>query len=290
MKPIIVWPFLIALVLTTASLAQDVSTVTGATIKMEMRHGVGDDAQGTNLKDSKLADFGELTTGVPTALLSNLVQDVVTERFGNERSAKDAEIYRRVSPSVVLITTKDGLGSGSLIDVAGSILTNWHVVSGYEYVAAVFKPMEEGKQYTRDEIKRARVIKYDEITDLALLKAVEVPAGRKPLRLGDSSEIAVGMDVHAIGHPTGEAWTYTTGVVSQYRQGYEWQAKGDSIKHRADIIQTQTPINPGNSGGPLVSDSANLVGVNSFKSGGEGLNFAVSVDEVKKFIVRAGNR
>lgn len=66
--------------------------------------------------------------------------------------------------------------------------------------------------------------------------------------------------------------------------------KGDPIKHRADIIQTQTPINPGNSGGPLLGDSSNLIGVNSFKAGGEGLNFAVSVDEVKRFIARPGNR
>jgi S1-C subfamily serine protease len=74
----------------------------------------------------------------------------------------------------------------------------------------------------------------------------------------------------------------TTGVISQYRQAYEWQVEGDPIKHRADIIQTQTPINPGNSGGPLLSDSSSLIGVNSFKAGGEGLNFAVSVDEVRK--------
>ena len=133
-------------------------------------------------------------------------------------------------------------------------------------------------------------MKYDEIADLALVKVSEVPTGRTPIRLGDPSEIAVGMDVHAIGHPTGEAWTYTTGVISQYRQAYEWQAEGDPIKHRADIIQTQTPINPGNSGGPLLGDSSSLIGVNSFKAGGEGLNFAVSVDEVRRFIARPGNR
>ena len=69
-------------------------------------------------------------------------------------------------------------------------------------------------------------------------------------------------------------------------KAYEWQAEGDPIKHKADIIQTQTPINPGNSGGPLLSDSGNLIGVNSFKAGGEGLNFAVSVDEVRKFLAR----
>jgi len=98
------------------------------------------------------------------------------------------------------------------------------------------------------------------------------------------------MDVHAIGHPIGETWTYTTGIISQYRQAYEWQAKNDPIKHKANIIQTQTPINPGNSGGPLLSDSGNLIGVNSFAAGGEGLNYAVSVDEVRRFLARTDNR
>jgi len=78
-------------------------------------------------------------------------------------------------------------------------------------------------------------------------------------------------------------------VISQYRVGYEWGVKGDNIKHRADVIQTQTPISPGNSGGPLISDSGTLLGVNSFKASGEALNFAVSVDDVKRFITRPGN-
>ena len=118
-----------------------------------------------------------------------------------------------------------------MVDTAGNIVTNWHVVKGYEYVAVIFKPTVEGKEATRDDIKRARVMKYDEIADLALVKVSEVPTGRTPVRLGDASEIAVGMDVHAIGHPTGEAWTYTTGVISQYRQAYEWQVEDDPIKH-----------------------------------------------------------
>jgi hypothetical protein len=59
---------------------------------------------------------------------------------------------------------------------------------------------------------------------------------------------------------------------------------------KADIIQTQTPINPGNSGGPLLGDNGTLIGVNSFKASGEGLNFAVSVDEVRKFLSRSASR
>lgn len=79
-------------------------------------------------------------------------------------------------------------------------------------------------------------------------------------------------------------------MISQYRLGYEWKSQGEVSKHKADIIQTQTPINPGNSGGPLISDGGTLIGVNSFKATGEGLNFAVSVDDVKKFLARAESR
>ena len=269
----------------TAAFAQAANLPSDSSVRME-RQG----SAATGVQSPSSYDLDQLSSDIPTNQLSKFAQSPTTEIAGPVRSAKDAQIYRTISPSVVLVATKEGFGSGSLVDTAGNVLTNWHVVKGYEYVAIVFKPTVEGKEPTRDEIKLGRVVKFDEVADLALVKASEIPTGRTPVRLGDSSEIAVGMDVHAIGHPTGEAWTYTTGVISQYRQAYEWQAKGDPIKHRADIIQTQTPINPGNSGGPLLSDLSSLIGVNSFKAGGEGLNFAVSVDEVRKFIARPGNR
>jgi hypothetical protein len=96
----------------------------------------------------------------------------------------------------------------------------------------------------------------------------------------------VGIDVHAIGHPKGESWSYTKGIVSQYRLGFDWIT--DNQKYKADVIQTQTPISPGNSGGPLVDDNGSLLDVNTFKENGEALNFAVSVDDVKKFLGRTG--
>jgi S1-C subfamily serine protease len=94
----------------------------------------------------------------------------------------------------------------------------------------------------------------------------------------------------SIGHPRQNDWSLTKGIISQYRRGYVWTygsadaaTSGDpTIKHKANIIQTQTPINPGNSGGPLISDSGTLIGVNTGK--GEGLNFAVSVEDVRKFL------
>jgi S1-C subfamily serine protease len=213
----------------------------------------------------------------------------MTEVSSQARSAKDVQLYRTISPSVVLILTKNALGSGSLINPSGEVLTNFHVVRGYSDVAIAFKPASEGKRLTKDDILIGHVTKYDEIADLALVKVANPPVGRSFLRLGDASEISVGLDVHAIGHPKGETWTYTNGIISQYRLGFEWQPKG-GIKHRADVIQTQTPINPGNSGGPLFGESGTLLGVNSFQRPGEGLNFAVSVDDVKRFLARSGNR
>jgi hypothetical protein len=99
----------------------------------------------------------------------------------------------------------------------------------------------------------------------------------------------IGADVHAIGHPTGESWSYTKGIISQIRSNYEWSG-GDAIKHKADVIQTQTPINPGNSGGPLLSSRGSVIGLNSFKSSGEGINFAISVKDLKAFLARTEDR
>lgn len=235
-----------------------------------------------------LTTLQEIGSDLPTAQLAKTAKQRFSEVGASTRSAKDQQIYRSISPSVVLILTKTGLGSGSLIGTSGEVITNYHVVKGYSDVAVVFKPTVEGQQPTRDDMKLGHVVKYDEITDLALIKVVEVPGGRNVVRLGAVSDIGIGVDVHAIGHPTGEAWTYTTGVISQYRMGYEWTI--DKIRHKADIIQTQTPINPGNSGGPLISDAGTLIGINSFKVEGEALNFAISVDDVKKFLARQGNR
>jgi len=231
----------------------------------------------------------QIETDVPTAQLSKIARQPFAEEGTTTRSAKDAEIYRALAPSVVEILTPDGTGSGSLIGTSGEIITNYHVVQGYSDVGVIFKPAIEGKKPTHDDVKLGQVVKFDEVTDLALVKAVEVPKGRNPIRLGDSSDLAIGMDVHAIGHPRELTWTYTTGIISQYRIGYEWTI--ENIKHKADVVQTQTPISPGNSGGPLIGESSTLIGVNTLqRTDAENLNFAVSVDDVKRFLARQGNR
>lgn len=236
-----------------------------------------------------LPDVSDIDGDIPTSKLSELARHPVRDVGSSTRSAKDAAVYRAASPAVVVILTKTGLGSGSLVSAAGEILTSWHVVKGYSSVAVVFKPAIEGVEPGRDDMKLGHVVKYDEVADLALIKVDDVPLHRTPIKLGDAGEISIGADVHAIGHPDAEAWSYTKGVISQYRREFSWSSQDDSVKHKADIIQTQTPINPGNSGGPLISDAGTLLGVNAFKSDGEGLNFAVSIDDAKRFLGRPGN-
>tara|TARA_B100001057_G_scaffold229783_1_gene230115 strand:- start:74 stop:703 length:630 start_codon:yes stop_codon:yes gene_type:complete len=71
-------------------------------------------------------------------------------------------------------------------------------------------------------------------------------------------------------------------MISQVRPNYKWPYKGS--RHQADVIQIQVPINPGNSGGPLFNENKELIGVNTFTSDGENLNFAIAISDVVKFI------
>jgi S1-C subfamily serine protease len=205
------------------------------------------------------------------------------------RGAREVAVYAQVSPSVVLILNGDTLGSGTLLDTSGVILTNWHVVAGASIVGVIFKPATEGAELTKSQVVQARVTRIDQIADLALIKVSYVPPQAHPARLAVGVDIQIGDDVHAIGHPTGEAWTYTRGIVSQIRRNYQWTAE-DHLQHRADVVQTQTPINPGNSGGPLLNNAGDIVGVNSFKGEGEGLNFAVSSSAVSTLLNSASDR
>ncbi len=205
------------------------------------------------------------------------------------RGAKEIELYRSLVPSVALIVAGDREGSGSLIAMkslmatkrSGVLLTNAHVVGDAKEVAVVFKPQKEGEKITRAHAIRGRVVKIDPGRDLALVEVENVPAHAATIPFGSMSEAQIGADVHAIGHPEGQTWTYTKGLISQVRPDYKWGP------HKADVIQTQTPINPGNSGGPLIGDNGKMIGVNSFKAPGEGLNFAVAINEVEKFLTAA---
>jgi len=226
---------------------------------------------------------------IPPASSVKALRGLNPENVHALRGTKSVQLYRQVSPAVVLIATERAIGSGTLLNMQGDILTNWHVVDGSPSVGVIFKPAQEGQKITRADVRPAKVVRVDEVADLALVRVSLVPDRIVPVALGEPAEIVVGADVHAIGHPTGEAWTYTMGVISQVRQSYKWRTE-DRREHEANVIQTQTPINPGNSGGPLLTDDGRLIGVNSFKAAGEGLNFAVGLDELRRFLSSTSNR
>jgi S1-C subfamily serine protease len=235
-----------------------------------------------------------LPSGAPSvdALSAPLTGRALTSLFKDSvprtRGAQDISLFRNDAPSVVLILTTDGLGSGSLLKTCLSgcvnILRNHHVVGNERRVRVVFKPSDPSGKPKDEEVVQADVIKLDVRRDLALLRPVSIPS-RRPLDISTEDTIDVGTDVVAIGHPTGEAWTFTKGIVSAFRPDYEWTGGPNDSKHIATVIQTQTPINPGNSGGPLLTEDGKIVGVNAFATKGtEGINFAVAAKEIRAFL------
>jgi serine protease Do len=222
-------------------------------------------------------------------------------------SASFADIVKRVSPSVVKITTqlpprkmvplpgfpgldgergapripRGGVGSGVIISEDGYIATNNHVVDGAE---AVTVTLTDGRELS------AKVVGRDEQTDIAVIKveAENLPA----ITFADTAKTEVGDRVLAIGNPFGIGETVTSGIVS---------AKGRRVGILADVqgyedfIQTDAAINPGNSGGALVDVGGRLVGINtailSRSGGSQGVGLAVPanmVAQVADSLVRTG--
>lgn len=203
--------------------------------------------------------------------------------LGPVRGANEVSLYRENAPAVVLVVTEEGgSGSGTIIDDAAHVLTNWHVVAGYSEVYVAFMP-QKGEDLKKELVRLATVEHIDKDADLALLKIVSPITPFSTIKLGDSSALEIGQDVFAIGHPRGEFWSFTKGIISQIRTNYKWTVSNSS--YHATIIQTQTPINPGNSGGPLLNDQGQLIGVNTFiRPDSRGLNYAVAVDTVQHFL------
>ena len=164
-----------------------------------------------------------------------------------------------------------GMGSGSIINADGYILTNHHVVGEADRILVVMYNGEE-----RD----AKLVGTDPESDIAVIRIEG--NGLPVLPMGDSDKILVGEDVIAVGNPFGLIQTVTYGIVS---------AKGRSnvgINEYENFIQTDAAINPGNSGGPLVNLRGEIVGVNSAifsQSGGyQGIGFAVPINMASKIM------
>jgi serine protease Do len=258
--------------------------------------------------------------GVQAAQSNNseiaIKRDTQPVNRGNLEVGSFSHVVKRVSPSVVKITTEtkarkmsradmrgmdpmlreffggrmpempesrpqSGLGSGVIISADGYIATNNHVVEGADTVTVA---LTDGREFT------AKVVGRDPQTDLAVIKVdvKELPA----VTFADTSKIEVGDRVLAIGNPFGIGETVTSGIVS---------AKGRRVGILADVqgyedfIQTDAAINPGNSGGALVDADGRLVGINtailSRNGGFQGVGLAVPanlVSQVTESLVKTG--
>jgi S1-C subfamily serine protease len=204
-------------------------------------------------------------------------------------------IYKADAPGVVQITattvtqappdpfnlfpggsqTSQSLGSGFVIDKAGHIVTNYHVIEGSQKVQVSFSGQDQ---------LPATVVGKDRSTDVAVLKIDAHARALTPLPLGDSDAVHVGDAVYAIGNPFGLTRTLTTGVVSAVQRQI-FAPNGVPIE---SAIQTDAAINHGNSGGPLIDADGRVIGVtsqiqtgSSSNQGNVGIGFAIPINTVR---------
>jgi len=202
------------------------------------------------------------------------------------------DIFSDFSKSVVYIGNRknkslQGVGSGFVIRHEGKlkIITNWHVIDGADNLSVWIEPkdmVDEDFLISQVDSYSAKLIKINKTKDLAMIEVEQLPLKIKPVTFGKFSRSLIGKTSYAIGHPEGHLWTFTSGMISQIRPDYSWRYRGS--RHKANVIQTQAPINPGNSGGPLFNDKKELIGVNTFTSEGENLNFAIAINDIVDFI------
>ena len=219
-----------------------------------------------------------------------IVNTATTSTFLTNDEQNNISVFKSASPSVVFVTNTQlrrqrfslnvmeiprGSGTGFIWDESGLIVTNFHVVQGANKITI---KLQSNKSY------QATVIGSAPEKDIALLRIDAPNEDLLPLPLGDSSSLAVGRKVLAIGNPFALDTTLTVGVVS---------ALGREIKSIANrtiknVIQTDAAINPGNSGGPLLNSNGELVGVNtaiySPTGASAGIGFAIPVNAVKVII------
>lgn len=214
---------------------------------------------------------------------------------GYLRPASFAELVKTANPAVVNIYTKvvvrergrqwdplfpgaprdrvsESLGTGFIIDAAGVVVTNHHVV---DKAAEIRVRTSDGKEYD------AVVVGTDPRTDIAVIEMKDAPP-LPSLPLGDSDGVEVGEWVVAIGNALGLSSTVTAGIIS---------AKGRSdvpltgqVRY-ADFLQTDASINPGNSGGPLINLRGEVIGINAAVSReGQGIGFAIPINMAKEIV------
>ncbi len=229
-------------------------------------------------------DVGKSVVSITAVVRERLRQPFY---FGFPYNSPEDEFFRRFFEDFFGNLPQEygrvALGSGVIIDKAGYILTNAHVIAGADEIKVI---LYNGKEFN------AEVKGVDRTSDLAVVK-ISAP-GLVAAKLGNSDDLRIGQFVLAMGNPFGISAkninsepTVTFGVISalhRYLPATEGRLGFD------DLIQTDAAINPGNSGGPLVNLKGEVIGINMAiitSSGGyEGIGFAIPINRVKTILAR----
>lgn len=166
---------------------------------------------------------------------------------------------------------QQSLGSGVIIDQAGYIVTNYHVVRRADEITV---RLIDGREF------KAKVVGRDSKTDLSLIKIASPAKDLPAIPLGNSDKMRVGDWVLAVGNPFGLAHTVTQGIIS---------ATGRVIGAGPydNFLQTDAPVNPGNSGGPLVNLRGEVVGITTaIVATGQGIGFAIPSNVAKNVVTQ----
>ncbi len=212
-----------------------------------------------------VAGAGVAWTAFDERTSSTIVQQSSAPQSASTRPDTEAAA-RSILPSVVQVVAGRGTGSGFVIDDAGHVITNQHVVQGVSQVSLV---LAGGQRVS------AQVVGGDQDEDIAVLRVTtDAPDAAQ---LGTSSALRIGQPVIAVGSPLGLSGTVTAGIISALDRTSRLGAS-------RPMVQTDASINPGNSGGPLVDLQGRVVGVNtaiattSARAGNIGIGFAVPID------------
>lgn len=225
-----------------------------------------------SFKPIRFALTGFIT--LQAAIVTTAIHEVIatTPQMGgvqqvNAQGSEDlTKLYKKTSPAVVSIRTAKGSGSGAIIAANGLIVTNAHVVEGFNQVQVT---LGDGRQIVGEVV----AVGGANCVDLALVQ-VSGQTNLPAIALAASNSAEIGMPIVAIGNPLDIASTMTTGNVS-------------NLAHHVGRILTDVRLNPGNSGGPLLNLKGQLVGiVEGGYSGdsGDGINVAISVEQVRALI------
>ncbi|WP_040812165.1 S1C family serine protease [Nocardia concava] len=233
-----------------------------------------------------LGGFVGAFTGSSASALTSRKVSLQSAPAGTESHNQITKVVNAVMPAVVTVRAWLGdtgsTGSGVVIDGAGYIVTNNHVIS----LAANDKSGKAKLDVVFSDGSKVptRIVGRDTKSDLAVLK-VDVK-NLSVIQLGNSGDVQVGDDVLALGSPLGLEKTVTSGIVSALHRPVKVGGEGTDTDATLDAVQTDAAINHGNSGGALVDMQGRLIGINSAiksESGGSvGLGFAIPVDQVKR--------